>query len=138
MSIPSIRDAYLKGALSRGELVSALCYQVTQAQVCDALIQEWDQLVADGVRIDQPLSYPVPGVYFCTRCGQRREPRDLSRRGVCLACQDEIAFQVSWNLRARSGHYYRVWRDGMLRAAYRLEDESIAQRLSPRDPTPIE
>lgn len=133
MSIPSIRNAYLEGMLTRGEASVSLRNHPDDDELIGALIQEWDQIVADGGSPPYHIPGPDPHTRFCTRCGQHKEPRELSRRGVCLDCQDKIAWQVTSDLVQREGHYYRVWRNGMLRAAYRLEDESILARRQPHD-----
>lgn len=67
------------------------------------------------------------GIEYCRKCGRARAPKQLSTRGICAACQVNIACSVESNLINRSGPYYRKWLAGLGKAARRLEDE-----LSPK------
>jgi len=75
------------------------------------------------------------GIEYCRICGRAKAARELSNRGLCKGCRFTIQSRVVAGLMNHSGPYYRKWRDAMLKAMYRLEDELREERMTdPEEP----
>jgi len=83
------------------------------------------------------LEHPELDRRYCTVCGRKVPRRKLSKRGLCQNCIEEIQDAVTVQLATKDGPYYRRWREGMLRALYRLEDEEIAEGRAIQDAKPM-
>jgi len=77
------------------------------------------------------------GIEYCRSCGRARAARDLSNRGLCSTCRFTIQSRAVADLMNHSGPVYRKWRDAMLKAMYRLEDELREESMTdPEEPEP--
>lgn len=73
------------------------------------------------------------GIEYCRICGRARAARELSNRGLCEDCRFTIQSRAVYDLQTHSGPNYRKWRDAMLKAMCRLEDELQEESMADLD-----
>ena len=83
------------------------------------------------------LDNPDLAPRYCTRCGLKVPTRELSNRAICAKCSDAAIEENQTALISKTGPAYKRWRNAMLKWAYTLEEQEIAE--APKlDTVPLE
>lgn len=108
-------------------------YPDTVGAILAHVIERRDSIADLAARARKDPTILDDGIEYCRLCGRARAARELSRKGLCKGCRFNIHTRVMHDLTNHSGPYYRKWRDAMLKAMYRLEDELREENMADSD-----